>query len=71
MDFEWDPEKAKTNEAKHDVSFERATQVFDDEYALEIYDDSAGEERFRIIGRVVLSVLVVVYTERSHSHYFG
>lgn len=65
MDFEWDPEKAKANEAKHDVSFEQATPVFNDDYAIEIYDDRAGEEKFRIIGRVGLSVLVVVYTERS------
>ena len=65
MDFEWDPKKARSNQAKHGVSFEEATQVFGDEYALELYDNSEGEERFVIIGRVGIAVLVVVYTERN------
>ena len=65
MDFEWDPKKARSNPAKHGVSFKKATQVFGDEYALELYDNSEGEERFVIIGRVGLAVLVVVYTERN------
>ena len=29
-DFEWDPQKAKTNLTKHRISFERATTVFRD-----------------------------------------
>jgi uncharacterized protein len=28
--FEWDKRKARENEAKHGVSFEQATQVFED-----------------------------------------
>ena len=38
MDFEWDDRKARTNLAKHDVSFEMATRVFEDPDLLEILD---------------------------------
>jgi len=30
MEFEWNPEKAKTSFKKHDVSFEEASTVFND-----------------------------------------
>jgi len=30
MLFDWDEEKAKSNQAKHNVSFDEATSVFDD-----------------------------------------
>lgn len=33
MDFEWDPEKAKENEAKQGVTFLEASEVFGDEYS--------------------------------------
>lgn len=65
MDFEWDPKKAQSNYSKHGVDFEMATQVFDDPHALFLYDESHGEERFTIIGRVGTAVLFVVYTERN------
>jgi len=65
MDFEWDREKARSNHFKHGVDFETAQQVFDDPDALEFYDDSEGEQRFTIIGRVGASILVVVYAERN------
>jgi uncharacterized DUF497 family protein len=34
VQFEWDPEKAASNEAKHNISFEEATTVFGDPLAL-------------------------------------
>ncbi len=33
-DFDWDIKKAKSNFIKHEVSFERATNVFGDPNAL-------------------------------------
>lgn len=30
MEFEWDPVKARDNEAKHKVSFSEATEIFAD-----------------------------------------
>ncbi len=38
MRFEWDPEKAAANLAKHGVSFDEAITAFDDPFAL-IADD--------------------------------
>jgi uncharacterized DUF497 family protein len=52
MDFEWDESKAKTNLAKHKVSFEEAKTVFVDPFYVDFYDPdhSADEERYVIIG---------------------
>ena len=50
--FEWDPKKAQSNEAKHAVSFEEAITVFADPLA-RIFDDpehSEGERREIIVG---------------------
>jgi uncharacterized DUF497 family protein len=68
LKFEWDPEKARSNERKHDVSFEEALTVFRDTRALHAYDgDHAwNEDRFIIIGMSRWDrVLMVVYVERS------
>ncbi len=67
MPFEWDETKAAENYAKHGVSFETATEVFRDTFAVERLDDREdyGEDRFILIGIVDGTVLTVVYTERS------
>jgi uncharacterized DUF497 family protein len=45
--FEWDLAKAARNEIDHGISFEAATLVFDDPFALEWRDDrdDYGEDR--------------------------
>lgn len=50
--FVWDARKARSNLAKHGVSFEEAKSVFYDEYAVEFYDDehSEWEDRFLLLG---------------------
>jgi uncharacterized protein len=50
--YEWDPEKARDNLKKHDVSFEEATTVFTDPFALSFDDPdhSNDEKRFITIG---------------------
>jgi uncharacterized DUF497 family protein len=66
--FEWDEEKAKSNEAKHGVTFEEAKTVFNDPFAVTISDPdhSDEEERWLDIGLSAEGrVLVVWYTERS------
>jgi uncharacterized DUF497 family protein len=69
--FEWDADKAKSNYRKHGISFELATEVFDDPLAAETIDEAAGdhgEERVSITGRTAsLAILVVVYTERGEN----
>ena len=52
LKFEWDPLKNKANFSKHNITFEEAKTVFDDEYAalLEDEEHSEDEERFILIG---------------------
>ena len=65
--FEWDDSKAARNYTKHSVSFEEATGVFDDPFAIEELDDREAydEERFSLIGIVGNRLLKVIYTERG------
>jgi hypothetical protein len=51
-DFEWNPNKAKSNIEKHKISFEDAASVFKDENAISIYDEehSSEEDRWVTIG---------------------
>jgi uncharacterized DUF497 family protein len=67
--FEWDPEKATANLAKHGVSFEEALTVFSDPLA-RIFDDdedhSSEEEREIIIGNSTKQrLLLVCFTARD------
>jgi uncharacterized protein len=50
--FEWSPEKAEANLAKHGVAFDEAMTVFYDDWAVEFYDDehSEWEDRFLLLG---------------------
>jgi uncharacterized DUF497 family protein len=48
MRFEWDEDENRRNLAKHKVSFETASQVFDDPQALSVQD------------RVMTSGLVII-----------
>ena len=52
--FEWDEEKDKENEAKHEVSFALAQHAFLDPNRIIVEDinHSKEEERFYCIGRV-------------------
>ena len=68
MDFEWDQAKARDNEAKHNVTFAEATEVFADSLSLTVADPdhSLGEERFVIFGKTLRDqYLVVAFTERG------
>lgn len=52
MRFEWHEAKAAANLRNHGVSFELASTVFQDPFAIERVDDREdyGEDRFVIIG---------------------
>ncbi len=66
--FEWDPNKAKTNSIKHKIDFDRAVSVFKDTNAISIYDDehSESEDRWVTIGMdYETRTLVVVHTFMS------
>jgi uncharacterized DUF497 family protein len=66
--FEWDPQKAAANVAKHGVSFEEASTVFGDPLAVTIPDPlhSVDEPRFVTVGQSSKGLLVVlVHTDRE------
>lgn len=68
MRFEWDKEKADSNEREHNVSFIEAATVFDDDLAIALPDPdhSMGEFRFLLLGESSRRrLLVVSYTERD------
>ena len=63
MRFEWDPDKAAANLAKHRVSFELASRLWNDpliDIRLESVVD--GEERWMAVGLVrSMTILAVVH----------
>ena len=61
--FEWNPEKAKSNRRKHGVSFEQAATVFQDPHALSIYDaeHSGKEDRWLTLGLSANGGVIVVH----------
>lgn len=68
MNFQWDSNKAASNQRKHGVTFEEALAVFADLLAITINDPdhSIGESRFLTIGNSTqFRLLVVSHTERE------
>jgi hypothetical protein len=59
--FEWDPDKAASNLRKHGVSFETASRIFADPFALTGQDRiEGGEQRWQTLGMVDGRVLLLV-----------
>jgi uncharacterized DUF497 family protein len=59
--FEWNPAKAESNLRKHHVSFETATRVFADPFALVKQDRiENGGHRWQILGLVDGYLLLLV-----------
>ncbi|MBE9008713.1 BrnT family toxin [Pseudanabaenaceae cyanobacterium LEGE 13415] len=68
MRFEWDDNKAASNELKHGITFEEAITVFADPYLLFTEDSqhSHEEEREWAIGEAENGlIVVVVFTMRG------
>lgn len=66
--FEWDPEKATANLAKHGVSFDEARLIFDDPLAQTVPDaaHALDENRLRTIGLASDGrILIVFHTDRG------
>ena len=61
MRIEWNQTKNRANQAKHKVSFETASLVFDDPHHLSIQDRyEQGEERWKTLGMIDGVVLLLV-----------
>jgi len=62
MKFEWDIAKEQKNIQKHGVSFDFASYVFADPYALNQYDEesSIDEDRWLLLGKSLSEIILVV-----------
>jgi uncharacterized protein len=62
-DFEWDPDKAKSNQRKHGIGFDQAATVFRDPRAMSVFDDahSETEDRWITLGVSAGGGLLVVH----------
>ena len=70
MNFEWDPEKAELNLAKHGVTFEEASTAFGNPLSITISDPdhSNEEDRFILLGQTYSGrFVVVVHTDRDET----
>ena len=70
MKFEWDRNKERINIQKHGVTFEEASYVFSDKFALSRFDEehSENEERWVLLGKSLReTILVVVHTFRDNN----
>jgi len=68
LKFEWDPEKAHTNRAKHRISFEEASTVFADPLFITFLDieHSQDEERYITLGLSAHQrLLMIAHTEHE------
>jgi uncharacterized protein len=67
VEIEFDPSNAKSNLAKHRVSFAHAEQALRDPFAVTIEDpDAEGERRFVTLGMDALGrILIMVHTPRG------
>lgn len=62
MSWTWDPDKAAANRAKHGLSFETATLVFEDPLHASRQDPHPEGDRWHTIGLVGPVLLLVVHT---------
>jgi len=68
LNFEWDPQKAAKNLAKHGISFQEAESVFGDGLGRITTDPrhSADEERYVLLGvSCQQRLLAVMFAERG------
>ena len=67
MRFEWDDEKNRINQQRHDgLAFETAAKVFNDPLVLFRKDRIVeGEQRWHAIGSTLGAVLLVVHVYRA------
>ena len=62
MQWDWDPVKDRENLRKHGITFAEATLVFEDTSNLSLEDPYRYEQRWRTIGTVGPTVIIVIHT---------
>jgi len=66
--FEWDENKNRLNQKKHDISFEEAQYAFSDSKRIVAKDleHSASEERYYCFGKISENIVTVRFTYRNN-----
>jgi len=66
--FIWNRLKAEANQKKHGITFEKATEVFNDPFFIEEYDEenSDNEDRYNIIGFIKDMYITISFTLRGN-----
>lgn len=63
--FEWDNKKNRSNQKKHGISFEDASDIFSDNDRIQYQESRDGEKRYKIIGKAFEAIITVIYTMRD------
>ena len=66
--FEWDENKNRLNQKKHDISFEEAQYAFSDSKRIIAKDleHSESEERYYCFGKINENIVTVRFTYRNN-----
>ena len=65
MEFEYDPEKSRTNARKHGIDFVIAQQLWQDNGLLVLPAKFSEEARFLAVGRIEEKHWTAIFTERG------
>ena len=65
MEFEWDENKSRANQAKHGIDFNVATELWLDENRVEMQTTFPDENRSILIGRIGNKLWVAIFTRRK------
>lgn len=63
--FEWDDNKNASNQKKHGISFEDATDIFNDRDRIQYIKTRDGERRYKAVGKAFEAIITVIYTVRN------
>ncbi len=66
MEFEFDPDKSRSNKDKHGIDFQAGQALWDDPDLVEIPARTSDEPRFVVIGRIGGKHWSGVITYREH-----
>ena len=67
MQFEFDPQKSKTNQNKHGINFDQAQELWLDADRLEIPANTMDEPRLLVIGCIAGKTWSAVVTHRGNA----
>ena len=65
MIFEYDKNKSASNKLKHDIDFEEAKLLWDDDNRIEFQTSFEDEERFINIGKIHKKFYTIITTYRD------